>query len=171
MNTPFAFLTNGTNNCDRCEVKCRLECFYLFFYSSPSRHRPEFPDSGSHPRRFSWRRALRHERPQPELPHQGHVRRKMHGKTSEAVVWKKTRVLCLALDVLPLLFAGPSPKLQSSLRSTKRSLTTKRYDEAAVKQTLLNNTNLPLIRYLQSAVWSFLKGLHLVHLINLCSNL
>lgn len=56
--------------------KCRcwqIKCFDSSYLPS-TRHRPEFPDRRSHPRRFSWRRALRDERPQPELPHQSHVR-------------------------------------------------------------------------------------------------
>lgn len=58
------------------KVQTLAQWVFLFSYSPPTHHRPEFPDSGSHPRRFSWRRALRHERPQPELPHQGHVRKR-----------------------------------------------------------------------------------------------
>lgn len=126
----------------------RWQIGYFYFSYLPSIHdRPEFPDSRPHPRCFSWRRALRHERPQPELPHQSHVRR---------IPETEAGVLSLALHACPLLFAGPSPKPWSSLRSTKRSLRTKRYEEAAARQTHLTH-------WLQSVVQS-------VHL-RLCCNL
>lgn len=125
----------------------QIECFY-FSYLPSIRDRPEFPDSRSHPGCFSWRRALRHERPQPELPHQSHVRR---------IPGPEAGVLGLALHACPLLFAGPSPKLWSSLRSTRRSRRTKRYEEAAASQTHLSH-------WLQSVVQSV--RLHLC--CNLC---
>lgn len=115
----------------------QIEYFY-FSYLPSIGGRPEFPDSCSHPGCFSWRRALCHERPQPELPHQSHVR---------TIPETEAEVLCHVLHACPLLFAGPSPKRRSSLRSTKRSLRIKRYEEAAASQTRLT-------RWLQSVVQS-----------------
>lgn len=57
----------------------------------PTHHRPQFPDGRPHPRRLLRRRSLRHERPQPELPHWSHVKMK-----------RKQTKLCFALKMIRL---------------------------------------------------------------------
>lgn len=81
---------------------------------------------------------------------------------SERAFWTEAAVCGLAFHACPLLCAGPSPKPSSSLRSTKRSLRTKRYEEAAEwHENTLNICG--LIRFLK--YWH-----HCVHF-SLCCNL
>lgn len=73
--------------------------------SSSSRCQPtdrsELPDGRSHPRRLLRGRPLRHEGPQPELPHWGHVNAHTHAQTENANTRNSSMTL-LPFTSLPL---------------------------------------------------------------------